>query len=69
VVTIQELDVVYLGPAEAARRLGVSRASVWRWAASGHLRSVRLGPRCMRVAVPAKLIQLAPIPADPPRAA
>lgn len=61
-LTNQETAVVYLGPADAARRLGVSRASIWRWVASGHLKGVRLGPRCMRVAVPAEL--LSPTPND-----
>lgn len=59
-LTNQETAVVYLGPADAARRLGVSRASIWRWVASGHLRAVRLGPRCMRVAVPAELLTTPP---------
>lgn len=50
---------VWMAPAAAARVLGVSRATAWRWAASGHLRSMRLGPRCLRLAVPRELYETA----------
>jgi excisionase family DNA binding protein len=52
----QELSVVYMRPADAARALGVSRASVWRWIREGRLAEVRLGRRTTRVAVPRCLV-------------
>jgi excisionase family DNA binding protein len=50
---------VWVQPAEAAKILGVSRASVWRWLKSGHLKQVRVGPRVRRVAVPVALVESA----------
>ncbi len=66
----QELSVVYMGPAAAARALGVSRASVWRWIREGRLAEVRLGRRTTRVAVPRCLIDGTPVAStEPPRGA
>jgi excisionase family DNA binding protein len=49
---------------EAGRLLGVSRKTVVRWAESGHLRSVRLGPsgrwRILRHSV-MELVQAEPV--------
>jgi hypothetical protein len=56
-------EFVWLPPARAARALGVSRASVWRWARSGSLPSRRLGPRALRVGVPRELFESAKITA------
>lgn len=39
----------YCTVAEAARRLAVSRATVWRWIHSGRLQARRLGPRITRL--------------------
>lgn len=68
--TIQETPVVYMGPSAAARALGVSRASIWRWIREGRLAEVRLGRRTTRVAVPRCLVDGATVAADStPRAA
>lgn len=56
----QEKSVVYMRPADAARAIGVSRASVWRWIREGRLAEVRLGRRTTRVAVPRCLIDGTP---------
>lgn len=48
--------VRWLSPAAAARAIGCSRATVWRYMASGELQSMRIGPRVRRVAVPAELV-------------
>lgn len=54
-------EFVWMGPAAAARVLGVSRATAWRWAASGELRSMRLGRRSLRLAVPRELFESAKV--------
>lgn len=65
-----EYMVVYMRPADAARALGVSRASVWRWIREGRLAEVRLGRRTTRVAVPRCLIDgTQPPVVEPPRGA
>jgi excisionase family DNA binding protein len=38
-----------LRPAEAARRLGISRTKVYDLMKAGRLRKVDLGPRCTRI--------------------
>lgn len=62
-----EASVVYMRPAAAARALGVSRTSVWRWLREGRLAEVRLGRRTTRVAVPRCLVEGTPHPAADPR--
>jgi excisionase family DNA binding protein len=52
-------EYVWTTPAAAARVLGVSRASIWRWLKSGHLKQVQVGPRVRRVAVPVALVESA----------
>lgn len=40
---------VFVRDTDLARRYSVSRASIWRWTASGRLpKPVRLGPACTR---------------------
>ena len=51
------VDFVYVAPAQAARIIGVSRSSVFRWLRAGQLRAVRVGSRAVRVAVPAELFE------------
>jgi excisionase family DNA binding protein len=66
----KELSLVYMRPADAARALGVSRASVWRWIREGRIAEVRLGRRTTRVAVPRCLIDgTQPPVVEPPRGA
>ena len=39
----------YLTDRDIARRLGISRSTVWRWVASGNLpKPMRIGPRKVR---------------------
>ncbi len=38
-----------LSIAEAAKRLQVSRVTLWRWIQSGRLKAYRLGPRKVRI--------------------
>lgn len=39
----------YLSVSHVAARLGISKATVWRWASEGHLPApVKLGPNCTR---------------------
>ena len=39
----------YLSVSEAARLLGVSRTTVWRWIDKGRLRAYRIGTRTVRI--------------------
>ena len=39
----------YLSVTEAARLLGVSRTTVWRWIGQGRLRAYRVGARTIRI--------------------
>lgn len=59
---LPEPAFVYLAPAEAARALRVSRATIWRWLRDGRLGEVRLGKRTTRVRVPRELLNGQPIP-------
>jgi excisionase family DNA binding protein len=52
-------DVVWMAPAEAARTIGCSRATLWRLIRNGGLPSIRIAPRIQRVAVPAELVESA----------
>jgi excisionase family DNA binding protein len=44
-------DQVYFSQSAFARRLGVSRVTVWRWIQEGRLRYVRLSPQIVRIPV------------------
>jgi excisionase family DNA binding protein len=57
--TQSETSVVWLPPAEAARVVGCSRATLWRLLRSGDLRAIRIAPRIRRVAVPRELVESA----------
>jgi excisionase family DNA binding protein len=57
--TQAETGLVWLPPAEAARTIGCSRATMWRLIRNGGLRSIRIAPRIQRVAVPAELVESA----------
>jgi len=51
----------YLTVAEAARRLDVSRTTVWRWIRQGRLRAYRVGQRTIRIRNEDLEAQLTPI--------
>jgi excisionase family DNA binding protein len=57
-------DVVWLPPAEAARVVGVSRPTVFRYMRDGIVPTIRIGPRVRRVAVPRALVESARVMAD-----
>jgi excisionase family DNA binding protein len=44
-------DQMYFSQSAFARRLGVSRQTIWRWIQSGRLRCVRLSPQLVRIPV------------------
>jgi excisionase family DNA binding protein len=50
---------IWVSPIQAARILGVGRATVWRYLKAGHLRSVRIGPRIRRIAIPRAFLETA----------
>jgi excisionase family DNA binding protein len=50
---------IWVSPIQAARILGVGRATIWRYLKAGHLRSVRVGPRVRRVAIPRAFLESA----------
>jgi PAS domain S-box-containing protein/excisionase family DNA binding protein len=49
VLIIRRRDQPYLSVSEAAKRLGVSRVTIWRWMRAGLLPAVRLGHRTVRL--------------------
>lgn len=42
-------DDIWISITVAAQRLGVNRATVWRWTKNGQLSAIRLGPKMIRV--------------------
>jgi excisionase family DNA binding protein len=57
--TQSDTSVVWLPPAEAARVVGVSRPTVFRYMRDGLIPTIRIGPRVRRVAVPRALVESA----------
>jgi excisionase family DNA binding protein len=51
----------YLTVSEAARLLGVSRTTIWRWIDKGRLRAYRVGQRTIRIRDEDLEAQLTPI--------
>jgi excisionase family DNA binding protein len=61
---IEVSESVWLPPSQAARILGVSRPTVFRYMRDGIVPTIRIGPRVRRVGVPRALFESARALAD-----